>query len=106
MSILFKEALTVAGIIGLGLLVCIGTLIITGGFNALLLRDRKFWNRVCGKRKDGPAIILGIVSAVMIINGYITESPWLLGAGLVFVILGYIKYRETLVKDPFERNED
>ncbi|WP_419903948.1 hypothetical protein [Kiloniella sp.] len=106
MSILLKEALTVAGIISLGMLVCIGTLIITGRFNTLLLRDRKFWNLICGDRKDGPAIVLAVVSAVLIINGFIAESPWLLGAGLVFIGFCYFKYRETLKKDPFEHNED
>ncbi|MFD2206680.1 hypothetical protein [Kiloniella antarctica] len=106
MSILFKEALTVSGILGLAILVWIGTLIMTARFNKVILRERKFWTLICGNRTGGPAIILGVVSAVLIINGYFTQSPWSLGAGLIFIILCYVKYRDILVKDPFERNEE
>ena len=102
MSDLFKQALTVAGMIGIGLLVYIGTLIITSRFNDMLLRRRKFWLAVCGDRKNGPAALLAALALILITSGYLFASPWLLGAGFSTAVYCYIKYRETLKKDPFD----
>ncbi len=104
MSTLFKEALTVAGIIGFAMLIYMGGLIITGGFNAMLLRNQKFWTAICGNRKDGPPAVLAVISVVLIVTGYLTESSWILGAGFAFVVFCYVKHRDTLKKDPFEDN--
>ena len=106
MSDLFKQALTVTGMITLAFLVCIGTMIITGSFNEVLLKQRKFWLKLCGDRPDGPPTVLALLSFVLIVNGYLFESPWLLGFGFAVVVLCYAKYRETLKKDPFEDRDE
>ncbi len=105
MSDLFKQAFTVAGIIGFGFLVFIGTSIITGNFNTILLKQRKFWIDLCGDRADAPVCVLAVLALGLITAGYFYQSPWILGAGLSTTVLCYFKYRETLVRDPFDRRD-
>ncbi|WP_299376503.1 hypothetical protein [uncultured Kiloniella sp.] len=105
MSDLFKQAFTVAGMIGFVFLTFLGTSIITGHFNSILLNQRKFWKNLCGERADGPVFILAVLSLGLIVMGYGIESPWLLGMGLSMTMFCYVKYRETTVVDPFDDQE-
>ena len=105
MSDLFKQAFTVAGMIGFVFLTFLGASIITGDFNSILLKQRKFWKDLCGDRADTPVCILAVLSLGLIGIGYGIESPWLLGMGLSTTMFCYVKYRETTVVDPFEDQE-
>ncbi|WP_421782197.1 hypothetical protein [Kiloniella litopenaei] len=105
MSDLFKQAFTVAGMIGFVFLTFLGMSIITGHFNSILLKQRKFWKDLYGDRGDAPVCILAITALGLVVIGYGVESPWILGVGLSTTVYCYIKYRETTVTDPFDDKE-
>ncbi|WP_085910160.1 hypothetical protein [Kiloniella majae] len=105
MSDLFKQAFTVAGIIGFVFLFFLGTSIITGNLNNILLQQRKFWIGLCGERADAPVCVLALLALGLIMTGYFIQNPWVLGAGLSTTVFCYFKYRETLVRDPFDERD-
>lgn len=105
MSDLFKQAFTVAGMIGFVFLTFLGMSIITGNFNSILLKQRRFWKDLCGERADAPVCLLAILAFGLVAIGYGIQNPWLLGMGLSATVFCYVKHRETTVVDPFDDQE-